>query len=541
MALRVAVANGNWSNPATWNGGVIPSDGDIVAANNFTVTIDQNVNVDTLTDAPRSVINAIPTMTSDTSPSGVASGSFTNTGLTAYYLAFDKNVNNNFFAGTIVPGDYIQYEFATPIAIDQFTMQFGGSTTTSMSFQAWNGSIWVNLITTSSSAVSVFTSSLVGNSTQYTKYRLVFNTAMYIQLRELYFYEYLGTTAAVAGGGFILNNGVTVTASGGGFIAYNLSILITYSLASGNSATLVGNIYPPTTVDGTPTVLHSGTGTLYHIGNVFCNTRSGTSGILVSSGGTLNMTGYVYSTTTVANQTMGIQVTGGGATINLTGDVIWQCSSTSVSNRLIQITSVCSFYMTGTLNGGSSYGIICTSNAYLNIAGPIIAGMTIGGTIGAPALSSQASGAINILTGPFVSHSSGIMPFLCFRAHLVPTLNNYFEFRDSSTNGALPPAAPAPATRLVSPDTVVDAPIPANVRNGVSYALGTFTGTLKVPLPSQVSKGIQTDNTVGTAALTPEDVWNALTSSMTTPGSIGNRLKNTSTVETTGDQIASLL
>lgn len=48
MADRYAVANGNWSNTATWNGGTLPGIGDDVRANNFTVTIDQDITVGSL-------------------------------------------------------------------------------------------------------------------------------------------------------------------------------------------------------------------------------------------------------------------------------------------------------------------------------------------------------------------------------------------------------------------------------------------------------------------------------------------------------------
>ena len=45
MALRYAIATGNWSNAAIWNGGTLPTSADDVYANNFTVTIDTNVTV----------------------------------------------------------------------------------------------------------------------------------------------------------------------------------------------------------------------------------------------------------------------------------------------------------------------------------------------------------------------------------------------------------------------------------------------------------------------------------------------------------------
>lgn len=45
MAVRYAVASGNWSNTATWDGGTLPSSGDDVYADGKTVNIDQNITV----------------------------------------------------------------------------------------------------------------------------------------------------------------------------------------------------------------------------------------------------------------------------------------------------------------------------------------------------------------------------------------------------------------------------------------------------------------------------------------------------------------
>jgi hypothetical protein len=90
-------------------------------------------------------------------------------------------------------------------------------------------------------------------------------------------------------------------------------------------------------------------------------------------------------------------------------------------------------------------------------------------------------------------------------------------------------------------DIAGQVPAQSDVRFGVTYQSGSKTGTAYIPAASSVGFGVPVDNTTGTAALTPASVWDAATSSLTTSGSIGERLKNASTVDTTGDQLAALL
>jgi len=48
MAIKYAVANGNWSATTTWNDGTLPTAGDYVYANGYTVDIDQDITVGTI-------------------------------------------------------------------------------------------------------------------------------------------------------------------------------------------------------------------------------------------------------------------------------------------------------------------------------------------------------------------------------------------------------------------------------------------------------------------------------------------------------------
>jgi len=48
LANRYAVATGNWSNPAIWDGGTLPGIGDDVRANGFTVSINQDITVNSI-------------------------------------------------------------------------------------------------------------------------------------------------------------------------------------------------------------------------------------------------------------------------------------------------------------------------------------------------------------------------------------------------------------------------------------------------------------------------------------------------------------
>jgi hypothetical protein len=560
MALRAAVASGNWSNPAIWNGGVLPTVGDVIASNNFTVTIDVNIDVDSITNTAQAVVDAIPQMTSNTTPSGIARS---NVGVA--WQAFDRSGSYWLGAGA-TPGDYVEYEFPTPKAIDRYYFINGTTFNNgSVSLQAWDGTAWITLHTATSVTLPnagnyTYTSPLIGNSTAYIKYRFVLNVNFGVQVHTVGMYEYLGTSAAVAGGTFILNNGVTVTCTNAtnGIAAGSVTCLTIAAVSpavvnlnanvtsSGTSIVKSGNCILNVTglLQGNNNAalsLNADTGTTNVVGEI---RKSGGSisnvGILsTATGNTINITGNLtYTGGLGGGNIKKVLTSSGSCNINITGNLVGTLMNatsdfvlTAGTNDIVNITG----NVLGTAGFGGGTSTITGGAFYLNVVGQIVAGS------GGPAINNTNASAIIILTGPFISDPTGIQPLYISRMHYRRTVGSYYEFRNNSTNGALPPAASAPATRLVSPDTVADSPIPANVRQGTVYSLGSQTGTMVVPSPSNVANNVPVDNTVGTAVLDPNAIWAVPLTSINTLNSIGRRVKNAATVETTGAQIQTTL
>lgn len=104
MADRWAVASGNWSSTATWNGGTLPTAADDVYADGYTVTIDQNVTVLSIRTTQRTGGTAGGGFTSSTS--GLILN-FTGTGILAgstvcLTLAANTTLNSNITGSSTV-------------------------------------------------------------------------------------------------------------------------------------------------------------------------------------------------------------------------------------------------------------------------------------------------------------------------------------------------------------------------------------------------------------------------------------------------------
>ena len=544
-----AIKSGNWSDSTVWSSGVVPTTGDYVYSNNNVVTVDQNTaNLALLSNYSFTPTTAVPIMTSNTTPYGVVSASFTN-GLTlpAYY-AFNGEANNNFFQSNLTIGDYIQYDFTSSIAIDQFSIQFGGSTTVSMSLQAWNGSSWNTLQSSLCTSLSYYSSPLAGNSTLYSKYRVSFNTAVYAQIREVYFYEYGKTTSVSAGGRFQISRSGSTTITATNFDYSNNTYLnsLIYIYSSG-SVSIVGNLN--TQINQRRAIEYYGTGSLNIVGNLIGNTTNAVNTLYFNGySSSLNITGDVISYYTQNCDV--VAIASNYTTVNITGKLINNSTANTAiySNNVLVVNGANStINVVGNMeNNTTLYAIednfitLClnlggTGNT-LTHTGASVNTSFLGATISGLSLTNKI-----LLTGPFQASKYGVQSIQLRRYFIIPTSGSYVRHKDNSTGGANYPGAIANNFTYYSPDTIVDAPIPANVRQGVTYALGTYTGTLAVPSPSSVSYGVATDNTTGSAVLTPQAVWDYALINLTGSGTIGARMKNVSTVESTGAQLAALL
>ena len=289
-----------------------------------------------------------------------------------------------------------------------------------------------------------------------------------------------GTAYGGTGGGqFTLSSGVTLTANviQGGISGQ----CVLFNSASPATAAIVGTI---TGGGGTTTiaVVNNSSGTLTVTGN--SNGRA----FANNSSGTLTITGNCTATGSGGSTPLATNAAGG--VVNIIGNVVGGAggASNGVNN-----TSNGAVNITGNVTGGSAaIGVNNTSTGLITIVGNVIAGAT--------QLAVSSTTATVRISGSFIYAIDGFAPVYAPRIILntTPTL--------AKTRYALNGAGTY--VDMFTADNTGLGPATNDVRSGVTYS--GMTGSLAVPLPSQVAVGVPTDNTVGTAALTPADVATAV-------------------------------
>lgn len=124
--------------------------------------------------------NIIPTMTSNTTPSGIASAT-SSFDIHLPWRAFDKNGGTYWMSASDFwpTGGFIGYEFTSPKIIQKYSLRIWADGVdywpSAWLFQAWDGSSWVTLDTQSGVTWSFggqTRSYTISNSTAYSRYRL---------------------------------------------------------------------------------------------------------------------------------------------------------------------------------------------------------------------------------------------------------------------------------------------------------------------------------------------------------------------------------
>jgi hypothetical protein len=359
------------------------------------------------------------------------------------------------------------------------------------------------------------------------------------------------TTQSVSAGG-LDSNGATVT---GGFVKYynTGSITITAHLVSARSTlenvnngtiNIIGDVRIPITIATTQrTVTNSSNGTISIVGNVIPggttnannvgvfnsangsiivvgnvaggNNNSAPIGIYNNSNGIITVTGNVAggtgnSTTNaygIFNNTTGI--------INVTGNVIGGEGGSATNPTGIFNNTIGTINITGNIIAGistNSRGISTTTSGIINIIGQIQS------TTQNNAIISTSTTATNIFSGPLINSGSRNAIY-CYNVQM---------YDDVTTRYTIGVSGSADTISLLSPDQVTGVPSGSDVRIGTIYGPGSeLTGSMIIPDPNSVSIGVAVDQTVGTALVKPEDIWNIALTALTSSNSIGQRLANT--------------
>lgn len=319
-----------------------------------------------------------------------------------------------------------------------------------------------------------------------------------------------------------------------------------------------------------PCLIISAVGTTNVGANSTGGTASGAFGVNFSAatGSTLN---YIGNSTGGSGTTShGLNIAIAGNVVNFTGIASAGISTgTGINNALNSALNVTGNAIGGSVTGGN--GISNVSTGTVNITGNVIGGsvlaaygvnnialgtvivngQAIGGTVG-PGANNASTGTLRVTTA--VSHATNNVPGVAgvnsagttvvtnmiFGSLGQIPISGFVKFDNGITNTVTVTKENASTVVLIDAANLAnELPAIGNVRAGTVYNSGNRIGTLAVPNPANVRRGIATDNTLGTADLTAADMWGASLASLTE--GIGARLKDVSTVQTTGDQLAAAL
>ena len=555
MANVFAIKAGNWDDATVWDNGIVPTSADVVYTNGFTVTIDADVDVNQLRNGSNNgqLPNmCVPVMTSNTTPSGVASASV-NTA--SAWRAFGGG-------GWAATGSAytLTYQFSSPKMIKRFRIIAAyNNTPNAFTFQGSNDPTFATIdfsyaATMPNVPSNTLISPLLNNLTSCLYYRINVTTSIG-STPTIYNFDMTESTAVTnsgVGGTYLVaalpvspaTRTVTISNSSSGIFnagpAYTTNVFqinATTGILNINHATM-GNVVGGTSLTHNSFNIYANTTancTININGNLFGDTNGGAS----RNSGAFGIAGAVTANI-IGNLTAGnsyndggnswgsdalvVLGTAGNSTINITGNILGQQSligGPAGSDGIILIGSNATLNITGNVTGGVYPGIRGATTQTGNIN--IITG-TLQSSITNMALNNQGTGIVT-LNSPMINTNNNNSVY-SQRIRFYSTAQVQWLFQNSAGGN----------TVLYSAGASLGMPLTTNVRNNIQYGGNNeLTGVLIIPNPSNVRIGVLTDNTTGTGEITAEDFLNAIQSS-TNVSAV--RLKNVSTVQTTGDQLA---
>jgi hypothetical protein len=247
--------------------------------------------------------------------------------------------------------------------------------------------------------------------------------------------------------------------------------------------------------------------------NINSNLRSPaqivTYAVSVDAISTVNIIGNLSAADSSDNRNCALNIPT-SSTINIIGNITGG-GATIIANNSCQLT------VTGNLTGGSVATGACIQNitnlATINITGNCTA--QAGRSISTP---SNAVCTINITgiitasttTNAIVTSTSNVtISTPCFNAsngNMAVFAPNIKLFNSGSSQWQFATDVVATNKTLYSAGTALGNPATTDVRDGVSYASGALTGTLKVPPTGSVALGVPVDNGTGTAMISITDM-----------------------------------